>query len=67
MITYAETISGFRTKSNANPALWEVLTGADLDTLAPAQVQFGLLPAVAKDAKRSISYDIADGKLSILF
>ncbi|MFL4471168.1 histidine phosphotransferase family protein [Tateyamaria armeniaca] len=61
------TISGHSPKSNANPALWAVLTGAELETLAPAQVQFGLLPAVASDAKRKISYQIADDKLTIGF
>ena len=60
-------ISGHSPKFNADPALWQVLTGADLDTLAPAHVQFALLPAVAGDARRSISYELSDEKMTIGF
>ena len=61
------TVTGHAPKTNVDPGLWAVLTGGELDTLAPAHVQFALLPAVANDAGRDIRSDIAEGRLTIRF
>lgn len=61
------TITGHAPKTNADPLLWGVLTGSDMDSLAPAHVQYALLPAVASDAKRSITSDVQPEKLAISF
>ncbi|WP_299145289.1 histidine phosphotransferase family protein [uncultured Tateyamaria sp.] len=61
------TITGFSPKSNPDPALWALLGGADPQNLAPAHVQYALLPAVARDASRSITHDIEPERLRIHF
>lgn len=61
------TITGHATKSNADPVLWDVLMGSDMGSLAPAHVQYALLPAVASDAKRSITCDVQPEKMTIGF
>ncbi|MEO0381085.1 MAG: histidine phosphotransferase family protein [Pseudomonadota bacterium] len=61
------TITGHAPKTNADPELWAVLTGGDADSLAPAHVQYALLPAVASDAKRSVTCDVQPEKLTIVF
>ncbi|WP_299731827.1 histidine phosphotransferase family protein [uncultured Tateyamaria sp.] len=61
------TITGHSPKTNVDGDLWAVLTGGELETLAPAHVQFALLPAVAGDVKRSITSEIGDERLTIRF
>ncbi len=51
----AWAITGHSPKANADPQLWALLSGGEAENLAPAHVQFALLPAVAKDAKRRIT------------
>ncbi|MEM6373868.1 MAG: histidine phosphotransferase family protein [Pseudomonadota bacterium] len=60
-------ISGYSEKSNPDPNLWAVLQGEELETLAPAHVQFALLPAVARDTDRNIGCDISADRLTIRF
>ena len=60
-------ITGQASKTNADPALWAVLKGAEPDGLAPAHVQFALLPAVAADVKREVTSDASEGELTIRF
>ncbi|MEP1352969.1 MAG: histidine phosphotransferase family protein [Tateyamaria sp.] len=61
------TITGHAPKTNADPAHWAVLSGAEPDGLAPAHVQFALLPAVADDAKRPVTCDASENTLTIRF
>ncbi len=61
------TITGHAPKTNADPALWAVLSGAEPDGLAPAHVQFALLPAVADDVKRPVTCDASENTLTIRF
>ena len=65
--TGAWTISGHAPKANPNPELWGVLSGAGVDDIAAAHVQFALLPEVAKDARRRIKTTIDDTLLRITF
>jgi len=53
------TLKGHSEKVNVDPALWDLLAGADAQELAPAHVQFALLPAHAKDAGRTLRMDAA--------
>lgn len=61
------TITGHATKMSVDATLWDVLTGSEPVKLAPAHVQFALLPAVASDAKRTVRSDIGDTRLTISF
>jgi len=61
------TITGHAPKTNVDHALWDVLSGRQPETLAPAHVQFALLPAVASDTNRRIRSVIEDQKLTIRF
>lgn len=61
------TITGHAPKTNADPTLWAVLSGAEPDGLAPAHVQFALLPAVADDVKRPVTCDASENTLTIRF
>ena len=61
------TVTGHATKTNADLALWAVLKGAEPDGLAPAHVQFALLPAVADDVKRTVGCHVSDDTLTIRF
>lgn len=63
----AWTVSGHSPKANPDDTLWALLDGGEAETLAPAHVQFALLPAVAKDAKRSVTTSREDGALHICF
>ena len=60
-------VTGYAPKTNADPDLWAVLTGAKPDGLAPAHVQFALLPAVAADATRNVRCEASEDKLTISF
>lgn len=60
-------ISGQSAKQSVDAGLWGLLDGKDLDDLAPAHVQFALLPEVAKDAERSLQTAITPDRLSIRF
>ncbi len=60
-------ISGHSPKPSADPALWALLEGGQSDTLAPAHVQFALLPAVAEDANRKVTGIVNGDRLSICF
>ena len=61
------TITGHAPKTNVDPALWAVLSGAEPDGLAPAHVQFALLPVVADDVKRPVTCDASENTLTIRF
>jgi histidine phosphotransferase ChpT len=63
----AWTITGYSTKSNADPNLWALLKGAEFENLAPAHVQFALLHAVARDSRRTIETELKDDLLRIMF
>lgn len=63
----AWTIRGHSAKANADSALWALLTGGDANDLAPAHVQFALLPEVAKDARRSLRAEAGADMLVITF
>ncbi|MEL7133476.1 MAG: histidine phosphotransferase family protein [Pseudomonadota bacterium] len=60
-------ITGHATKQGVDPALWGLLRGHDMDDLAPAHVQFALLPSVAADAGRKLRTDLTPARLSIRF
>ncbi|MEL6807164.1 MAG: histidine phosphotransferase family protein [Pseudomonadota bacterium] len=61
------TVSGHAPKTNVDPALWALLAGAEPTDLAPAHVQFALLPAVAEDVGRRITSQAAEDRLIITF
>ena len=61
------TITGHAPKTNAEPDLWAVLTGKEAVGLAPAHVQFALLPAVADDVNRKVTCETSEDKLTIRF
>jgi len=61
------TITGHAPKTNAEPDLWAVLTGNEVLGLAPAHVQFALLPAVADDVNRKVTCETSEDKLTIRF
>lgn len=61
-------IHGKADKLNIDTALWRILDGADAeDSLAPAHVQFALLPAVAQDENRTPATSIGDQDIKISF
>ncbi|WP_299147941.1 histidine phosphotransferase family protein [uncultured Tateyamaria sp.] len=61
------SVTGFSQKTNADPALWDLLKGAEVADLAPAHVQFALLSAVAGDAGRTVETEITPDLLRIRF
>lgn len=61
-------IHGKATKMNIDAALWDVLLGGEPATeIAPSQVQFALLPAVADDSNRTIDVTISQDDIAIRF
>lgn len=60
-------ISGMSNKSSVDASLWGLLNGQDINELAPAHVQFALLPAVAQDVERPLQTAAESEKLSIRF
>lgn len=62
----AWTLTGHAEKTSFDPALWRLLDGAAVQDLAPAHVQFALLPQVALDAGRKVAVSIVEnGHVSI--
>lgn len=61
------TITGHSPKVSANPELWARLTGAETGDLAPAHVQYALLPEVARGTRRAIETRIDDESVQITF
>ncbi|WP_299961760.1 histidine phosphotransferase family protein [uncultured Roseobacter sp.] len=61
-------LHGHADKLNIDKDLWEVLGSPDAPAdLRPAQVQFALLPIIAADAGRSITTEIAETQIKVLF
>lgn len=60
-------ITGHSTKQSVDMSLWGLLKGQEVDELAPAHVQFALLPAVATDARRALQTQTTPDALSIRF
>ncbi|WP_299554513.1 histidine phosphotransferase family protein [uncultured Tateyamaria sp.] len=60
-------IVGHSTKQSIDASLWGLLMGDVIDDLAPAHVQFALLPAVAADAKRTLKTETLPERLTIRF
>jgi len=63
----AWAVTGHSPKVNPDAALWATLTGEEAVDLAPAHVQFALLPAVAQDARRRIQTQFGEETLRIAF
>ena len=62
------TVRGHADKVTVDASLWQTLDGDVPDDLAPAHVQFALLPVHAADAQRRVRYCSApDQQLSITF
>ncbi len=62
------SMTGQAKKMNIDPDLWGVLaTQTPGIKLRPAQVQFGLLPAVARDDGRQITSKIVENEITISF
>ncbi|MEM8655650.1 MAG: histidine phosphotransferase family protein [Pseudomonadota bacterium] len=60
-------ITGHSAKQSVDPTLWGLLNGEEVEDLAPAHVQFALLPSVAADAGRTLATDLTPDSLSIRF
>lgn len=60
-------ITGHSAKQSVDDGLWGLLKGQEVDDLAPAHVQFALLPAVASDASRALQTQITPEAVSIRF
>lgn len=60
-------ITGHSAKQSVDPSLWGLLMGETVDDLAPAHVQFALLPAVATDAQRTVKVETAPDRLTLRF
>ncbi|WP_299768029.1 histidine phosphotransferase family protein [uncultured Tateyamaria sp.] len=60
-------ITGHSAKQSVDASLWGLLKGEGVNELAPAHVQFGLLPEVAADAQRKISTQLLPDRLTIRF
>lgn len=59
-------LTGHAEKTSVEPALWSLLDGGLVQDLAPAHVQFALLPQVAQDAGRKVDVTIVEnGHVSI--
>ncbi|MHA6261834.1 histidine phosphotransferase family protein [Arenibacterium sp. CAU 1754] len=62
------TVSGGADKILFDPDLWARLSGeGGIDGITPAQVQFALLPQVAKDEGRPVHVDRDDHRVTIRF
>lgn len=60
-------ITGHSTKQSVDPSLWGLLTGGSIEELAPAHVQFALLPEVTADAQRTIRTEVLPERVTIHF
>lgn len=63
----AWVITGHSAKQSVDASLWGLLKGNSVEELAPAHVQFALLPEVAADAQRKISTELLPDRLTIRF
>ncbi|MFT6088564.1 histidine phosphotransferase family protein [Sulfitobacter sp.] len=62
------TLSGQADKLSIDPELWSVLaTGQAAIKLRPSQVQFGLLPVIARDAGKQITSQILENEITLSF
>ncbi|NOR29667.1 MAG: histidine phosphotransferase, partial [Sulfitobacter sp.] len=62
------TLSGQADKLSIDPELWSVLaTGQTAIKLRPSQVQFGLLPVIARDAGKQITSQILENEITLSF
>jgi histidine phosphotransferase ChpT len=59
----AWTLTGYTAKTSVADSLWDMLAGASGQDLAPAHVQFALLPAVAQDAHRPVTVEHTENEL----
>ncbi|GHF58737.1 histidine phosphotransferase family protein [Seohaeicola zhoushanensis] len=63
------SVTGTADKMSLNPSLWELLdlqaTG-DID-IAPATLQFALLPRIAQEAGRTLRHEAGEGQVTIRF
>ncbi|MBQ0767140.1 MAG: histidine phosphotransferase [Sulfitobacter litoralis] len=59
-------ITGTADRLNINAALWGVLAGQPLaERLLPAQVQFGLLPAIVKDSGQQLTSIVTETTITL--
>ncbi|WP_448326289.1 histidine phosphotransferase family protein [Sulfitobacter sp. M13] len=57
---------GTADRLNINAALWGVLAGRPLaERLLPAQVQFGLLPAIVKDSGQQLKSIVTETTITL--
>lgn len=62
------TLTGRADKLNVDTELWSVLADpSKMDEVAPAQVQFALLPMLARDDKLALSTKIGEDQVEIRF
>lgn len=61
------TVDGHADKVNADPALWALFDGTQPEDLAPAHVQFALLPAITHEAGRTLQAEQSEGRLRLRF
>lgn len=62
------TVTGHAEKLNIDADLWAVLaTPVPALSLRPAQVQFGLLPTIARDEGQQITSKIIDNRITLSF
>ena len=62
------TVSGTGRKVNVDDALWAQLSdGTGTGNVTPAQVQFALLPSLASEASRKVTYTQSETGVSISF
>ena len=61
------SVIGEGRKVNIDETLWAGLSGAQEAEITPALVQFALLPEVAKEANRKVSFDAGLEKATITF
>jgi histidine phosphotransferase ChpT len=61
-------LRGQTEKLNIDPDLWAVLATPTCSIkLCPAQVQFGLLPVLARDAGQQITSNISQTEITLSF
>ena len=61
-------LQGVADKLNVDEALWALLSCAEVpETLQPAQVQFALLPALARDTDRKVVARNGENEITIVF
>lgn len=55
-------LTGYASKTIYEPGLWDLLDGRPVGALAPAHVQFALLPRIAHDADRKIDVSMTENE-----